>query len=142
MSMETLKVKKLHPDAKVPQRAHPTDAGLDLFSLESAILPRAGRVPIRTGISLAVPVGYGLFIWPRSGLAVKHGLDKMAGVIDSGYRGEIVVVLINLGDEDVILEKGAKIAQAILAPVSLAIPEEVDHLDDTSRGNNGFGSSG
>lgn len=149
-----LKAKKLNPLAKLPQRANPTDAGLDIFSVEEVTLFPVGnldgasmaelptRAAIKTGIALAVPEGYGLFIWPRSGLAVKHGLDRLAGVVDASYRGELQIVLTNLGNEPYTIKVGDKIAQGILAPIALSNVEEVDELDSTTRGEGGFGSTG
>ena len=143
-----LVAKKLHPDAKIPTRNTETDAGLDFSAIEDVTLYPVGhrdcptRAKIRTGIAMAVPVGYGLFIWDRSGLSTKQGLHRLAGVIDSSFRGEILVALVNLGSEPYTINVGDKIAQGILAPVALSTVEEVDELDETARGAKGFGSSG
>lgn len=155
--MPPFKVKKLHPDAKIPTRNFPTDAGLDLYSVETVTVhpvnwpsrahfdgsePLSTRALVKTGIAVAVPVGYGLFIWDRSGLSSRHGLHRLAGVVDSSYRGEVCVVLVNLGDSPYTIKAGDKVAQGILAPIALSQAEEVDELDSTERGEKGFGSSG
>jgi len=145
--MPSFKVKKLHPEAKIPTRNFPTDAGLDLYSVETVTAhpvtgPLPTRILVKTGIAVAVPVGYGLFIWDRSGLSSRHGLHRLAGVVDSSFRGEVCVVLVNLGDSSYTIKAGDKIAQGILAPIALSQAEEVDELDSTERGEKGFGSSG
>jgi len=144
-----LKVKKLCEDAIIPTRSNQTDAGWDLYSTE-----RVGMMPMRpvlvsTGIALAIPEGYVGLIWPRSGLAVKRGVDVYAGVIDSGYRGEIKVCLYtNSVDPSwgcpkaFDIEKGDRIAQIIFQKVEPFKLIETQELDDTDRGAGGFGSSG
>lgn len=144
--------KKLHPAAKIPKRAHPTDAGLDLCSIEEVTLYPVGqgwekqglptRAKIKTGLAFAIPVGYGMFIWDRSGLSTKEGLHRLAGVLDSHYRNELLVALVNLGSEPYTIKVGDKIAQGIIAPIALSDVEEVEELDATDRGDKGFGSSG
>lgn len=139
-----LKVKRLNSDAILPRYEHRGDAGLDLFSVEDYNIKPGERVLIKTGISVEFPVGYELQIRPRSGLALKKGISivNTPGTVDAGYRGEIGVILINHGEEDVKINKGDKIAQAVLNEIRYAIIDEVDELGDSSRGEGGFGSSG
>jgi dUTP pyrophosphatase len=138
----TIYCKLLHKDAKLPVRANPLDAGLDLFSIESAVLHPHSRAVIGTGIAIEIPPTEVGLVWPRSGLAVQKGIDTMAGVIDSCYRGEVRVVLYNTSSFPIEVEKGDKIAQLLIQPVVLCECVEVSDLEDTSRGSNGFGSSG
>jgi dUTP pyrophosphatase len=137
-----LKVKRLDKAAKLPSYAHEGDAGLDLFSAEDYTLKPNERKAVRTGIAMAIPKGYVGLVWDKSGLAAKHGIKTMAGVVDSGYRGEILVVLKNLGDSDFAVEKNMKIAQMLVQPVESKKVVEVEDLDATSRGEKGFGSTG
>lgn len=139
-----LKVKRLHEDAVIPRYEHKGDAGLDLFSVEDYIINPGERVLIKTGISVEFPIGYEMQIRPRSGLALKKGISivNAPGTVDAGYRGEIGVILINHGQEAVEISKGDKIAQAILNEIKYAVIEDVDELNDSSRGQGGFGSSG
>ena len=138
----TVKIKKLFPDAKLPSYAHPRDAGMDLFSNENTIISPQERKIISTGIAMAIPSGYAGLIWDKSGIAHNHGLKTMGGVIDSNYRGEIKVVIHNLSNIPFVIEKGTKIAQMLIQPVEQKEIFEVEDLDDTSRGEKGFGSSG
>ncbi|NLU36483.1 MAG: dUTP diphosphatase [Clostridiales bacterium] len=139
-----LKVKKIRPDARIPEYAHPGDAGLDLFSIEDAELLPGGSRLIRTGIVVELPEGTEAQIRPRSGLALKHQITLLnsPGTIDEGYRGEIGVIMINHGKEPFYIKKGMKIAQMIIQRVERVEVELVDALSDSSRGANGFGSSG
>lgn len=137
-----LQVKLLHPEAKLPARANSTDAGLDLCSVGSYTIPAGCRQMIDTGIAISIPDGYVARIAPRSGLAVKSGIDTLAGVVDSSYRGEVKVILLNTGKDDFQVNAGDKIAQMLIQEVMLWTPEVVDDLDATARGNKGFGSSG
>lgn len=137
-----LKVKRLTDTAKLPTRAHAGDAGLDLYANENWLLSTASRALINTNISIAIPDGYVGLIWPRSGLAAKHGISVDAGVIDAGYRGPVKVLVTNSGDDDYVVHRGDKIAQLLIQPVSLMEPVEVDCLDETDRNAGGFGSSG
>lgn len=136
-----LKVKKVLPDAKLPQYGHSGDAGLDLFSSTDFVLGPGQVEPIPTGIKMAIPEGYVGLIWDKSGMSLK-GVHRLAGVIDSGYRGEVKVVMVNLGDRPFPIEKGMKIAQMLIQPVVVADIVEAEDLDDTSRGDGGFGSTG
>jgi len=138
-----IKIKKLHPDAIVPQYAHPGDAGMDLFSVEEDFVLKSGeRVGIKTGISVELSEGYVALVWDKSGVALKSGVKTMAGVMDSGYRGEYMVVLINLSGQNYEIKKGQKIAQILIQKVESPEIEIVDELSDTSRGVGGFGSTG
>lgn len=142
MDKVKVKIKKLHPDAIVPQYAHPGDAGMDLYSVEDLVLHSGERVGVKTGISAEIPKGYVALVWDKSGNALKSGIKTMAGVIDSGYRGEYTVVLINLSGKDFEIKKGQKIAQVLIQKVEVPEVEVVDDLSDTSRGSGGFGSTG
>ena len=137
-----MQIKRLHPEAILPSYAHPGDAGMDLYSCEQLVIPPQERRLIKTGISLAIPPGYVGLIWDRSGLASKHGLKSMAGVIDTGYRGEVCVLIHNLSLGPFTVEKGMKISQMLIQPVTQMELEEVASLDDTDRGAGGFGSTG
>lgn len=139
-----LPVKRLSPTSTLPSKANLFDAGLDLYSDEKEVVTLAPgeRRLFSTGISVAIPKGFVGLIWPRSGHAVKTGLDTMAGVIDSPYRGEIKVLLINHSGDHQIYRHGDKIAQLIIQQAPDFTPVETENLDETSRGNNGFGSSG
>lgn len=134
-------VQKLMPEAILPTRAHPDDAGLDLYSLESIKLgPRQGTVS-RTGVALAIPQGHVGMVADRSSLA-KRGLKTAGGVIDAGYRGEIMIVLWNLSDQPVELHSGERIAQLLILPIATPAVQAASSLDETVRGVNGFGSTG
>ena len=137
-----IKIKKLTEGAKVPQYAHPGDAGMDFFSNEEMILRPEERKLVSTGISMAIPEGYVGLFWDKSGLAVKNGIKTMAGVIDAGYRGEIKILLHNLSTEEFKIEKGMKIAQMLIQPVEVREIVEVEDLEETERGEGGFGSTG
>ena len=119
-------------------------AGMDVLSAEDVVLAPGARHPVATGFAVAIPEGYEIQVRPRSGLALKHGisLPNTPGTIDSDYRGELKVILINLGAEDFAIARGDRIAQLVLAPVTLAAWQEVEELDDTARGAGGFGSTG
>jgi dUTP pyrophosphatase len=137
-----LEVKKLYSEAKLPTRAHNDDAGLDLYSVEECILKPEERRAIKTGIAVAIPSGYVGLIWDKSGLAAKAGLKTMGGVIDAAYRGEIQVIVTNLSDALYEISKDSKIAQLLIQKVELPEICEVSELDDTPRGESGFGSTG
>ncbi len=137
-----VKYKKLNDDAITPVQATSGDAGNDLFSTETVELDPLQRKIVKTGISVAIPEGYYGRVAPRSGLAVKHGIDVLAGVIDAGYRGEVGVVLINFSSDKVIFEKGSKIAQLIIEKCHATEWEEVSNLSETERLDAGFGSTG
>lgn len=141
-----VRVKKLHYEAKVPVRAHEGDAGADLYALEDGCLLPGQRMLVDTGISVEIPAGWYGRIAPRSGLAVKNGIDVLAGVVDSGYRGPLKVCLINLNNGSLTdafyWKTGDRIAQLIIERCADTIFEEVTDLDQTSRATGGFGSTG
>jgi dUTP pyrophosphatase len=140
---DTLKFLKLHPAARLPARGSADAAGLDLFALEEVTLEaRGGRALVGTGLSVAIPRGFYGRVAPRSGLAVRHGLDVLAGVIDSDYRGEIMCALVNHGAETLTLEAGQRVAQLIVEAIITPEPAWADALDETARGRGGFGSTG
>jgi dUTP pyrophosphatase len=136
-----LRVKRIHPDAKIPTYGHPGDAGMDLFAVVDRTLAPGEVFAVPTGIQVAIPAGFVGLIWDKSGLSLK-GVHRLAGVVDAGYRGEVQVVMINLGKEPFALKKGMKIAQMLIQPVAAVTIVESDTLDDTSRGEGGFGSTG
>jgi dUTP pyrophosphatase len=136
-----LKVKRIHPDAKIPVYGHPGDAGMDLFAVVDRTLAPGEVFAIPTGIQVAIPAGSVGLIWDKSGISLK-GVHRLAGVVDAGYRGEVQVVMINLGKEPFAVKKGMKIAQMLIQPVTGVRIVESETLDDTSRGEDGFGSTG
>ncbi len=145
--MEQLQIKKLKDTAKVPTRGTAGSAGLDLCACidESITLECGDTALIPTGIAIALPsADYGAFVFPRSGIAVKHGIGLLnsVGVIDSDYRGEIMVGVINQKRESYTIEPGERIAQMVIMPVSMMPVIEVQELSDTDRGTGGFGSTG
>uniref|UniRef100_A0A6C0AYI2 dUTP diphosphatase n=1 Tax=viral metagenome TaxID=1070528 RepID=A0A6C0AYI2_9ZZZZ len=137
----TFKVKRLHQDAKVPQKADSGCAGYDIFSVDQIKLAPGERSLVATGISTEISKEYYLRVAPRSGLAVK-GIDIGAGVVDSSYRGEIKVLVINNSGSDYLVEFGSKIAQLVLERCGDAPVQVVDILSETERGYGGFGSTG
>jgi len=137
-----LKIKKLHPDAKTPKYAHHDDAGFDLFAIQNITLKKGERFMIPTGIAMEIPGGYVGLVWDKSGLSMKHGIKTVGGVVDSVYRGEVFIGVINLGDNDYTFEKGHKVAQMIIQKRETVDFEEVKELSDTVRGDGGFGSTG
>lgn len=137
-----LRISKLEKDSIIPSRANASDAGYDLYAVIETIIPARGRGLIRTGIAMEIPSGHVGLIWPRSGLAVKAGLDVLAGVIDSGYRGEICIVLQNHTDHDYIVRKHDRAAQILIQEVTTVQIKTVSNLDKSDRGTGGFGSSG
>lgn len=139
-----LEVKLLHPQAQLPRRAHAGDAGADLFSVEAVTIPAGERKDVGTGLALAIPVGFAGFVQPRSGLAARHGimLVNSPGLIDSGYRGEVRVLLYNSGSDPFAVKVGERIAQLVIQRIEEPAFVAVDTLADTVRGAGGFGSSG
>jgi dUTP pyrophosphatase len=136
--------RKLRDDAVVPARAYDGDAGLDLASCDRVVLGPGERATVGTGLAVAVPDGYAGFVQPRSGLAARHGITivNAPGLVDSGYRGEVRVVLLNTDARDeFVVEPGMRIAQLVVVPVASADPVEVDELPESERGVRGFGSS-
>lgn len=139
-----LKVKKLRPEARLPCRAHPGDAGLDLYAAEALTLAPGAFARVGTGLALELPPGTEGQVRPRSGLAVRHGVTVLnaPGTIDAGYRGEVGVVLINHGPQPVRIAPGMRIAQLVVQPILTPQVQEVAALSETARGTGGFGSSG
>jgi len=135
-------VKRLSAKGTVPTKANSSDAGWDLYSSEDAIIDPSKSELISTDISMAIPEGYVGLIWDRSSMAAKRGLHRFAGVIDSGYRGEIKVCLWNSSDKYSVIKKGERVAQLLFHRVPSFSLKEVESLDDTERGKGGFGSSG
>ena len=142
--MIELPIRRLREDAVLPERAYAGDAGLDLAACERHELGPGERATIGTGLAVAIPDGHAGFVQPRSGLAARHGLTivNTPGLVDSGYRGEIRVVLLNTdAREAFVVEPGMRIAQLIVLPVPELDPVEVEELPETERGVRGFGSS-
>lgn len=139
----TVKIERIDPNAKIPQYAHPTDAGADVFALEDTIIHSNTTKLIRTGIKVAIPVGYEIQVRPRSGLSLKTGLRiaNAPGTIDADYRGEVCIIMTNIGINDETIKAGDKIAQLVIAPTPMIIWEEGNIEDDTERGKGGFGST-
>jgi dUTP pyrophosphatase len=139
-----LPIRRLRPDAVLPQRAYAGDAGLDLAACERVELPPGGRAVVGTGLAVAIPDGYAGFVQPRSGLAARAGISLVntPGLVDSGYRGEVRVVLLNTDREHpFVVEPGMRIAQLVVLAVPEVDPVEVAELPETERGVRGFGSS-
>lgn len=136
---------KLKDEAILPSRAHPGDAGLDLYACEAAHIGPGERWGVGTGVAVEIPEGYAGLVLPRSGLAREHGITLVnsPGLIDSGYRGELRVLLLNADPAEIFrVEPGDRIAQLVLTPIALAEPVETAELSESSRGEGGFGSSG
>ncbi len=131
----------LDPGAIMPTRAHPTDAGLDLYARSTVVIPARGHATGDTGVHVAIPEGYVGMLKSKSGLNVKKNILG-EGVIDAGYTGPIVVKLYNQGDEDVTVEAGQKLIQLVILPILTPELELVDSLEQTERGDGGFGSTG
>jgi dUTP pyrophosphatase len=140
-----LPVIKLKDEAVLPTRAHPGDAGLDLYACEAAHLGPGERWGVGTGVAVEIPEGHAGLVLPRSGLAREHGITLVnsPGLIDAGYRGELRVLLLNADPAEVFrVEPGDRIAQLVITPIALAEPVAAEALTDSSRGAGGFGSSG
>ena len=140
----TVKFRRIDPSAELPKYAHPGDAGMDLRSIEELFIEPGCRKLVRTGLVMVLPPGFEAQVRPRSGLALKNGVTVLntPGTIDEGYRGEVGVILVNFGTETFKVEKGAKIAQMVVAPCTRAEIEETFEADYTERGTGGFGSTG
>ena len=143
--MQTIEIKfqKLHPDAQIPSYAHIGDAGADVYTVTEVTVAPQKRAAIPTGLAVDIPIGYEIQVRPKSGLALKHGITVLnsPGTVDAGYRGEIQVIVINLGDEAYTFTKGQKIAQLVLKPVIQANYVEGE-LGTSDRSIGGFGSTG
>ena len=145
MTMEVkLGFKKLHPAAKLPKYAHDGDAGMDVCAVESGVIFPKDRALVKTGLCAEIPHGYEIQVRSRSGLALKQGVFVLnsPGTVDENYRGEIGVILTNLGNSDFKFEQGDRIAQLVLSPVTRAETFEVEEVSETERGSGGFGSTG
>jgi dUTP pyrophosphatase len=146
MSPAPLQVKRLRPDAVLPRYMSELAAGLDLAAALDApvVIPAGARAAVPTGLAIAIAPGYEGQVRPRSGLARRAGVTVLnaPGTIDADYRGEVVVLLVNLGDQPVAIEPGERIAQLVIAPVARAEVEEVNELEPSARGAGGFGSTG
>jgi dUTP pyrophosphatase len=140
-----LRVQRVREEARLPSRAHVGDAGLDLYAAEAATIDPGERTTVATGIAVEVPPGYAGLVLPRSGLAARHGiaLVNAPGLIDSGYRGEIKILLLNTDRTDAFeISPGDRIAQLVVSPIADAVPVEITEVASSARGTGGFGSSG
>jgi len=137
-----LHIKKLDQLARLPSFAHPGDAGMDLYSVAEITLLPSERVQIPTGIAVSIPEGYVGLIWDKSGLSHRSGLKTIGGVIDAGYRGEVLIGLVNLSDSAYTFHRGDKVAQMLIQKIEHPDIIEVTDLDETERGISGFGSTG
>jgi dUTP pyrophosphatase len=142
LTLNILRFKQLDPRATLPRRGSNLAAGLDVCAIEDLIIGPGQRVMAKTGLAVAIPEGFYGRIAPRSGLAAKNGLDVLAGVIDSDYRGEVCCLLYNTGDEGISLPAGSKICQLIVEQIITPEAEWATDLDETARGAGGFGSTG
>jgi dUTP pyrophosphatase len=146
MSAIAIRLQRLPHGRDLPLPAYATDgaAGMDVVAAEDLVLAPGARHAVATGLAIAIPEGFEVQVRPRSGLALKHGITCLntPGTIDSDYRGEVKVILANLGHEPFTIARGERIAQLVPAPVQRAVFEEVAALDDTARGDGGFGSTG
>ena len=140
--LPVLQIKKLAAAARLPVKGSALAAGYDLHALVPTTVPAKGKALVSTGIAMAIPIGNYGRIAPRSGLAAKHMIDVGAGVIDADYRGEVRVLLFNLGENDFEVKEGDRVAQLIIEKYTMTELQEVDELDDTNRGEGGFGSTG
>lgn len=137
-----IKAKKLYKDAQLPQMMRPGDAAVDLYSYQDYTLKPGERLVVGTGVAVAIPQGFWGNIRDRGGLPLNHGIHTMGGVVDSNYRGEVKVIVINLGQETYTIKKGDRVCQMIIHQHEIVEFEEVEQLDDTNRGEDGFASSG
>jgi dUTP pyrophosphatase len=140
--MIELKIKRLHPDAKIPSYAYGDDAGMDLYALERMEIKPGERVQVRTGLATEFPHGYVGLFWDKSGLSHKQGLKTLGGVLDAGYRGELLIGLVNLSKETYVIEKHHKVCQMLIQPVIHPVINVVDELSESDRGTGGIGSTG
>lgn len=138
----TLRIKRLDPNVPLPSYAHDDDAACDLYAREETVLKPGERAQVPTGLAMEIPDGYVGFVWDKSGLSHKYGLKTLGGVIDAGYRGEVMVGVVNLGSDSYRIEQYHKVAQLVLQRVEHVHIEEVFALGNTRRGTRGFGSTG
>lgn len=143
MALE-ISFRRLDPELPPPERAHAGDAAFDLTARRSVTLAPGARAMVPTGLAVAIPPGHGGLVIPRSGLAARHGISVVngPGLIDAGFRGEIHVILVNLGSDPYTLERGDRIAQLMIVPALSPELVEVDELPESGRGDGGFGSTG
>ena len=137
-----VKVKRLDKELPLPAYAYPGDAAFDLYAREKIEASPGQKIEVPTGLALEIPEGYVGLLWDKSSVGIKHGIKTLGGVIDCGFRGELVVGLVNLSKEQKIFEKGDKIAQMIIQRKETAVLAEVEELENSVRGGKGFGSSG
>ncbi len=137
-----IKVKKMHNEAVVPKYAHPGDAGMDLFALEDTTFAPGEIRPVKSGIAMEIPSGYVGLVWDKSGISIKEGLKVLAGVIDSGYRGEIMIGMANISNKKYTFLKGHKVAQMLIQKIENPDIVLVDKLNETKRGGGRMGSTG
>lgn len=136
------KVKKLNEQAKLPTKGHPGDAGMDFYAIEKVLFAPKSQMRVHTGVAIEIPDGYVGLIWDKSSVSFNMGLKIMGGVIDSSYRGEIIMNLLNTGDKEVVMEQGQKVAQMIIQKFEDCDIVEVSELSDTVRGEGREGSTG
>jgi dUTP pyrophosphatase len=137
-----IQIQKLSEGAKIPSFAHNDDAAMDFFASEMVTIDQGKRAQVRTGIAVAIPEGFAGLIWDKSGLSHKAGLKVIGGVIDAGYRGEILIGIMNLSEDSYTFKVGDKIAQMLIQKIEHPEIVEVAMLGETTRGANGFGSTG
>jgi dUTP pyrophosphatase len=137
-----LKVQRIDKSVPLPSYGHVGDAACDLFAREETVLRPNERVQVPTGLKMEIPHGFGVFIWDKSGLSHKHGLKTLGGVIDAGFRGEVMVGVINLSSEPYTIEKGHKVAQMVVQRLEEVTILETDTFSGSTRGEGGFGSTG
>ncbi|MEK7089051.1 MAG: dUTP diphosphatase [Patescibacteria group bacterium] len=137
-----IKVKKLNKDAKLPTHGHPGDAGMDFYAIEDVVFGSGKQERVHTGVAVEIPENHVGLIWDKSGVSFDLGLKIMGGVIDSGYRGEIIMNLLNTGDKEIILEKGHKVAQMLIQKFERCDILEVDEISETVRGEGREWSTG
>lgn|SRR3989344_801284 len=137
-----IKIKKLREDAKLPTHGHPGDAGMDFYCIEDVIFRAGKQERVHTGVAIEIPDGYVGLVWDKSSISFNLGLKVMGGVIDSGFRGEIVMNLLNVSDKEVMLEKGQKFTQMLIQKFEHCDIVEVDELSETVRGSGREGSTG
>ncbi len=137
-----LKVKKLREDSKLPTHGHPGDAGIDFYTIETVIFTPGAQEKVHTGVAIEIPEGHVGLIWDKSSISFNMGLKIFGGVIDAGYRGELIMCLLNSSNKEIVLEKGHKIAQMIIQKFEHCDIVEVEELSDTVRGYGREGSTG
>lgn len=144
MSEQKVKIRKLRPDAEIPRYRHPGDSGFDLCIVETVVIPASGVKILPTGLAIALPIGLELQVRLRSSASLQTPLiiPNAPGTVDSGYRGEIGIIVRNLSDKPFVVQKGERIAQGIIAPVVKANFEECEQLPDSERGQDSYGSTG